>query len=209
MICAAVGKAQFPESAVRRGNRYLHQQKYAEAQDAYGRALRRDTAYFPAVYNMGHAAYGDSSWLEALSWWRRALQQAQDTPTRAHIYYNMGNALIQAGRVEESIKAYINALKLNPHDDSARYNLSYALHLLRKNQQQNQPQQNHNHQQNHQNNQQQQSKQPSQSPPQPSPLLAQKQVEQLLQIASEEERKAAERLLRQHQKTPVRPTPPW
>jgi len=48
----------------------------------------------------------------------------------------MGNSLLMANKVKESIDAYKGSLKLNPKNIEAKYNLAYAQDLLQKQQQQ-------------------------------------------------------------------------
>ena len=40
-------------------------------------------------------------------------------------FYNLGNALAHAGKIQEAIQAYTQALKENPHDEDARFNKEY------------------------------------------------------------------------------------
>jgi hypothetical protein len=57
---------------------------------------------------------------------------------KASAYYNLGNSLLQANKVKESIDAYKNSLKLKPGNKEAKYNLAYAQDLLKLQQQQQQ-----------------------------------------------------------------------
>lgn len=49
-------------------------------------------------------------------------------------YYNEGNAYYQQKEFGNAIQSYKNALKLNPNDKQARYNLSQAIRQLKKSQ---------------------------------------------------------------------------
>ncbi len=64
--------------------------------------------------------------------------------------YNQGNALAKAGKIEEAVKRYEEALQQDPEHEDAKFNLEY----LKKQQQQNQQQQNNQDQQDNQNQQQ-------------------------------------------------------
>ena len=55
--------------------------------------------------------------------------------------YNLGNSLLKANKLKESIDAYKNSLKLRPDNREAKYNLSYAQDLLKLQQEQQQKQQ--------------------------------------------------------------------
>jgi len=58
-----------------------------------------------------------------------------DSIKSAQAWYNMGNVFMQDKKYAESIDAYKNALRRNPKDDEARYNLRLAQLLLKKQQQ--------------------------------------------------------------------------
>ncbi|MFC3909798.1 tetratricopeptide repeat protein [Legionella dresdenensis] len=53
-------------------------------------------------------------------------------------YYNAGNALAHMGKYEEALKAYDNALAINPHDQDAQFNRNLVEKLLQQQQEQQQ-----------------------------------------------------------------------
>ena len=55
--------------------------------------------------------------------------------------YNLGNSLLKANKVKESIEAYKGSLKLSPDNNEAKYNLAYAQDLLKQQQEQQKQQQ--------------------------------------------------------------------
>ncbi len=55
------------------------------------------------------------------------LQSKADENTRQGAYYNKGVAMIRQKKIDESIDAWKNALRLNPADSDARENLVRAL----------------------------------------------------------------------------------
>ena len=55
--------------------------------------------------------------------------------------YNLGNSLLKANKLQESIDAYKSSLKLRPDNPEAKYNLAYAQDLLKKQQEQQKKQQ--------------------------------------------------------------------
>ena len=66
-------------------------------------------------------------------------------------------------RYQDAVQSYVNALKVDPHDEDTRYNLSYALEKLKQQQQQNKDQKkNQDKNQEKKNDQQQQNKQDQQ-----------------------------------------------
>jgi Ca-activated chloride channel family protein len=46
--------------------------------------------------------------------------------------YNLGNSMLKANKLKESIEAYKGSLKLKPDNREAKYNLAYAQDLLKK-----------------------------------------------------------------------------
>lgn len=83
----------------------------------------------------------------------KALENLKNNQTALGAY-NQGNALAQSGQLEQAIKAYEQALKLNPDDADAKYNKELVEKELEKQKQQQQD--------NKQDDKQQQSKQDSQ-----------------------------------------------
>jgi Ca-activated chloride channel family protein len=55
----------------------------------------------------------------------------------ANTYYNQGNANLKAGKLEEAVISYKNALRKNSKHEAARYNLSYAQSMLKQQNQKN------------------------------------------------------------------------
>jgi Mg-chelatase subunit ChlI len=66
----------------------------------------------------------------------------EDKKKKSASLYNMGNSLLMANKVKESIDAYKGSLKLDPKNMETKYNLAYAQDLLLKQQQQQQKDQN-------------------------------------------------------------------
>ena len=80
----------------------------------------------------------------------QAAGTTKDPIEQSKAYYNLGNSYLKSEKYQESVDAYKMALRQNPKDDDARYNLAYALAKLKaqqqKNNQQNKNQQNKNEQ---------------------------------------------------------------
>lgn len=67
-------------------------------------------------------------------------EQLYNNPATATDLYNRGNALAKAGKMEEAIQSYQQALKLSPDNDDAKFNKELVEQLLQQQQQQNQDQ---------------------------------------------------------------------
>ena len=175
--------AQANRHQLRDGNRNYKKERYDQAEVAYRRALERDSVDFRGQYNLGNALYRQGKYDDAARHYGQALQ-APDIANnrRAQAFHNMGNCHLKAGladkeqgmqHFQQAVQAYQEAMKLAPKNEDTRYNLAYALRMLRQAQQQQQGggqqnQQNKNGQQNQQDKQQnQQDKQQNQQGQQP------------------------------------------
>jgi len=206
--------AQKDRKHIREGNKAFEQNNFANAEVEYSKA--REETRDPVIpdFNLGDALYKQKKYDKATNNFLSVTGRTQDDLTRANAYYNLGNSLLQAKKLDESIEAYKNALKYNPDDLDAKYNLLYAMHLRKqqkqqKNQKQNQKQQDKNkqNQQNKQSQQQQQKQQQQQqqqkqeqsqqqkSQPQKGKISKQ-DAERLLQALANDEKKVQEKVKR-------------
>ncbi len=83
----------------------------------------------------------DSSLVQAIHTLATAGKSQTDTAKYSSIYHNMGVTVHMRGELENAAEAYKEALRKNPADEDARYNLAVILHQMKNNQnQQNQQQ---------------------------------------------------------------------
>lgn len=84
----------------------------------------------------------DSSLVQAIQTLATAGKSQTDTAKYSSIYHNMGVTVHMRGELENAAEAYKEALRKNPADEDARYNLAVILHQMKNHQnQQNQQQQ--------------------------------------------------------------------
>ncbi|MEW6512114.1 MAG: tetratricopeptide repeat protein [Bacteroidota bacterium] len=142
LACAALlvqgAGAQSVRSLVNGGNDLYKDQKFADAEVNYRKALEKEQALVQGHFNLGDALHKQGKFDEAVREYESALGKAEANDTKAYAHYNIGNSLMREQRYADAVKAYIDALKLNPEDEDAKYNLSYALEKLRQQQQQQQ-----------------------------------------------------------------------
>lgn len=136
-----------------------NQKKYSDAEINFRKAIEKNPESIPSKFNLGNSYYKQEKFDESLKGYQELLQKTEDKELKSKIYHNIGNSLLKSNKIEQSVEAYKNALKLNPKDLDTKYNLSYALSLLKNNQQQNQNQQNQNNKNQDQNKEQQQQNQ--------------------------------------------------
>ena len=163
--------AQANRKQMREGNRHYNKEKYDQAEVTYRRALEADTTDYRGHYNLASSLYRQEKYGEAAMHYAQAIASPNISDNqRAKALHNIGNSMVKAGLQDEqqgmqyfqqAVKAYQDALKLDPKNDDTRYNLAYARRLLQQAQQQQQQQgggsdqQNQNQQQNQQQQQQQ------------------------------------------------------
>lgn len=83
----------------------------------------------------------DSSLVQAILTLAIAGKSQTDTAKYSSIYHNVGVTVQMRGELENAAEAYKEALRKNPADEDARYNLAVILHQMKNNQnQQNQQQ---------------------------------------------------------------------
>ncbi|UCD37717.1 MAG: tetratricopeptide repeat protein [Fidelibacterota bacterium] len=75
------------------------------------------------IYRRGMEAYQNEQWSLAIQEFESILRRGYQAEV---LYYNLGNAYYRGGDVAGAVWAYEKALKLNPNDADARYNLVLA-----------------------------------------------------------------------------------
>ncbi|HLF13899.1 MAG TPA: tetratricopeptide repeat protein [Bacteroidota bacterium] len=138
LLAAHAATAQSDRSLLREGNRFYDKERYPDAEVSYRKALESAKDPLTAKFNLGDALYKQGRYDEAAGHYESAAGTAAERDVRAQAYHNLGNARLKGKKLEESIEAYKEALKLNPKDEDTRYNLEYAKRLLQQQQQQHQ-----------------------------------------------------------------------
>jgi tetratricopeptide (TPR) repeat protein len=133
--------AQSDKKLIRKGNREYDKEKYPESEVLYRKASAENKQSPDAVFNTGDALYKQKKYEDAGKQFEANAGMSIDAGKKAAGYYNLGNSLLQANKLKESIEAYKNSLKIDPENNAAKYNLGYAQSLLKKQEQQQQQQQ--------------------------------------------------------------------
>ena len=196
------------------GNEAFDAQNYGAALDAYALADQKMPERPEPEYNSGNALYRMDSLEEAQALYQRALVKADDEEMSRNSVFNIGNVLFISGQYADAVEAYKEALRLDPTDLDAKYNLELALQQLQQqeaesqseesdsegdDQQQNEGQQQQNEPGDQEDQEQQGQDSPSEQPqqgeseddfdeePQPAPIegLTEEQARQLLQSVGE------------------------
>ena len=134
VICA---HAQNPNKLIRQGNNAYADSSYTSAEESYRDALAANQDAFNAAFNLADAIYKQENYSEASTLFQGLTEKAESKEEKAMAYHNLGNSLLQEGKIEESIEAYKNALRNNPSDKDTKHNLAYA-QRMKQEQEQNQ-----------------------------------------------------------------------
>lgn len=145
ILFSSISFAQSNRSLINKGVDRYEEKKYSDAEVDFRKVVEDSPKNFDANFNLGDSYYKQQKYEEAIKSYTSALENTESDANRAKTYYNIGNALLKDNKIEQSIEAYKNALKYNPDDEDTKYNLSYALELL-KNKNQKKDQQNKNDQ---------------------------------------------------------------
>ena len=115
---------------VREGNLLYNQQKFADAEVAFKKAIENNPAYEAAKYNLGNAFSQQNRNKEAIAQYELLAKETKDKEMRFKLMHNIGNNYYKEKEYQKSIEAYKNSLRVNPKDDETRYNLALAQMML-------------------------------------------------------------------------------
>ncbi len=133
--------SQADRKYIRQGNREYSKDKYSESEISYRRALDVNKESADAVFNSGDALYKLNKYEDAGRQFAENHDMNDAPLKKSASLYNLGNSLLMADKVKESIDAYKGSLKLDPDNMEAKYNLAYAQDLLKQQEQQQEQQQ--------------------------------------------------------------------
>lgn len=139
MSVAIVAQAQTDRQLLRNGNKLFKARKFAQAETEYRKAIGKNSQNARAVYNLGCALMSQGNDSAAALQFQQAAMMSPSKMQKSQAYYNEGVAYHKVQNFGAAIKAYKNALRNNPKDEDARYNLALC---KRQQQQQQQNQQN-------------------------------------------------------------------
>lgn len=129
--------AQQENKYIHQGNEWYRQGKYAEAEASYRNSVEKAKTSVAGNFNLGDALYKQKKFDNAAQKFTEIAASSGNKQVKAQAYHNLGNSLLEAKKLEESIEAYKKSLLNNPKDDQTRYNLAYAQEKLKQQQQQN------------------------------------------------------------------------
>jgi Ca-activated chloride channel homolog len=190
-FCVQDLPAQQENVSIRAGNKHYREKQYQEALKSYGEAVKKSPQHDIANYNQGNAQVRTNMLDDAIASYQTTIASSKKKPVKERGYYNKGVALSKQQKLQESIEAWKNALKLDPNDQEARENLQKALLELKKQHEQQKQQE---EQKKKDKKQQNKEKQKEQQQPKQQSNLTKKQVEQLLKALQQKEKEVQDKL---------------
>lgn len=109
------------------GKNFQQNERFAEAIDAYNKALSVDAEYVDAYNGLGivYAMIGEHAL--AIELMTRAVQLA---PMTSYLHNNLGYVYLRQSRFNEAVRAFQQAIDLDPDNAGARINLTTAYRKL-------------------------------------------------------------------------------
>jgi Ca-activated chloride channel homolog len=141
LVLTLIAGAQTDKKYIRKGNKEFEKSNYQESEVSYRKALDQNAKLPDAVFNVGDALYKQNKYEDAGKQFIENINMNEDKNKKSAGLYNLGNSLLNAKKLQESIDAYKGSLKLNPNNKEAKYNLAYAQDQLIKQQEQQKQQQ--------------------------------------------------------------------
>ena len=196
LFISRISSAQSSEADknIRAGNEFYKQQQFDKAASEYGKAIDADPNNGPAKFNLANTLYKQNKQDEAVKIFTGVADNAEKGEFKAKVYYNKGAVLSRQKKLEESIEAYKNALRINPDDKEARENLQKALLELKK---KNPPKKKE------------EQKKKQQQQKQPQSKMSPKEAQQRLQLLAQKEKEVQQRIQKEKSKSGGSQTKDW
>lgn len=123
---------KYPERRVARdANKLYGKGEFEAAATEYRRALEANPELEDARFNLAGSLFKQGKAQEATRIYAGfAADSTAAAPKVADANFNLGNVMLAGKKIEDAIEFYKQALRLNPGDQQAKYNLAYAQKLL-------------------------------------------------------------------------------
>src|SRR5690606_37034486 len=122
IFLAAASFAQKKELS--KGNDYYIRKDYDNAISSYQNALKKNPNYLPSIFNLGNALYQQKNYEASRKAYENYLKKADNPTIKSSTAYNIGNTYMAEQQWKKAVASYKDALRKNPQDVDAKYNLS-------------------------------------------------------------------------------------
>jgi len=140
-LMANLVSAQEHKVELEKGNNEQFFMRYNNALSHYDSSISINPSYFFAIFNSGNSWYRISQSAtdtakiafanEAADRFESAIYTTDNKEQQSYGHYNQGNCFLSINESKQSIESYKEALRAYPKNKHARYNLSYALIMLK------------------------------------------------------------------------------
>lgn len=203
--------AQNTNTLIKNGNDAYNKKEYDAAAENYKKVAEKDPDNTKALYNLGNALYKKGTAEEALPFYDAAIKNSKLNIDKEEAWYNKGVVFQNTKKLPDCINAYKNALRLNPKDEDARFNLQKAIQQQQQQQKQKEKQENKDKKKpkDDQKQQQKEDKEKNEQPkPQPS-KMTQKEADEKLKALLQQEKKLQNKLRKVDAASPNKPEKDW
>ena len=125
------------ENLINKGLQAYDRADYNKAELNFRKAMAKDPVNAIASYNLGLTETEMDKNLEGAHFFEKAAKHADDPMLKSKAYFNEGNVWYNKKKYDKAVEAYKNALRQNPEDEEARYNLALAQQKLKQQQKNN------------------------------------------------------------------------
>ena len=191
LLITSLSYSQSKKKFIKEGNKLYNDSSYNMAEMKYRKSLEKDQEYFNASFNLADAVYKQERYDESTSFFESLKDNARNEKELAYINHNLGNSLLKENKIDLSIEAFKNSLRLNPDDEDTRYNLAYAQKMK---QQQDQKDQQEDQKDQQQDQKDQQQDQKDQQSDQKKDEMSKEDAEKMLEALQQKEKELQEKL---------------
>ena len=139
LLHSSVASAQ-TNRLIQEGNDLYEHHMYKDAAADYQKALAKDPNNYSGLFNLSNSMYQQKQYDSSRKFLASSEKNIKDKNAKSAVNYNIGNSYMEQQKYEDAVKSYKQTLRNNPNDIDAKYNLSYAEQMLKKQQQQNKDQ---------------------------------------------------------------------
>src|SRR4029078_3399199 len=113
------------------GNKAYSSGEFVKAQSFYEQSIALDGGKkFPeAIFNLGNTFFQQKKYGEAAKQYQTFIAKSPEGASKEQAWYNIGNSYFAAKNYESAMEAYKKALRINPKDEDARYNLALTMQI--------------------------------------------------------------------------------
>ena len=123
LIVSSATFAQNDRRYIVQGNKLFREGQFDQAEVAYRKAIEKNPRNPQAHYNLGNSLMAQKKDSAAVQSFQKSTELETSKIRKAMAFHNMGVVCQQHKMYGEAIEAYKNSLRLNPKDDTTRYNL--------------------------------------------------------------------------------------